>query len=87
MRTRLAQTYLQTRTEVIRTVDGVDFAYRRMGSGGDVPLVLGSYFASNMDDWDPLIIDGLAADRELIAFDYPGIRGSTGITSAGFEST
>ena len=54
MRTRMAQTYLQTRTEVISTVDGVDFAYRRIGSGGDVPLVLGGYFASNMDDWDPL---------------------------------
>lgn len=82
MRTRMAQTYLQTPTDVIRTVDGVDFAYRRIGSGGDVPLVLGGYFASNMDDWDPLIIDGLAADRELIAFDYPGIGGSTGITPA-----
>jgi pimeloyl-ACP methyl ester carboxylesterase len=63
-------------------VDGVDFAYRRIGSGGDIPLVLAGYFASNMDDWDPLIVDGLAADRELITFDYPGIGGSTGITPA-----
>ncbi|MFZ0229705.1 MAG: hypothetical protein WA488_16960 [Mycobacterium sp.] len=76
MNTRMAQTYLQTPTEVISTADGVDFAYRRTGSGGEVPLVLGGYFASNMDDWDPLIVDGLAADREVIAFDYPGIGGS-----------
>lgn len=82
MNTRMAQTYLRTPTEVIRTVDGVDFAYRRIGSGGDVPLVLGGYFASNMDDWDPMSIDGFAADRELITFDYPGIGGSTGITPA-----
>ena len=82
MNTRTAQTYSQTPTEVISTVNGVDFAYRRIGSGGDVPLVLGGYFASNMDDWDPLIVDGLAADREVIAFDYPGMGGSTGITPA-----
>src|ERR1700743_3704021 len=82
MNTRMAQTYLQTPTEVISTVEGVDFAYRHMGSGGDLPLLLAGYFASNMDDWDPLIVDGLAADRELITFDYPGIGGSTGITPA-----
>jgi pimeloyl-ACP methyl ester carboxylesterase len=80
MNTRTAQTYSQTPTEVISTADGVDFAYRRMGSGGDVPLVLAAYFASNMDDWDPLIVDGLAADREVITFDYPGVGGSTGVT-------
>jgi pimeloyl-ACP methyl ester carboxylesterase len=82
MNTRTAQTYLQTPTEVISTAEGVDFAYRRIGSGNDVPLVLGGYFASNMDDWDPLIVDGLAADREVITFDYPGMGGSTGVAPA-----
>ena len=77
MNTRTAQTYLQTPTEVISTADGVDFAYRRIGSGGDLPLVLAGYFASNIDDWDPLIVDGLAADREVITFDYPGAGGSS----------
>ncbi|HTZ16689.1 MAG TPA: alpha/beta hydrolase [Mycobacterium sp.] len=82
MNTRAAQTYLQTPTEVIGTADGVDFAYRRIGSGGEVPLVLAGYFASNVDDWDPLIVDGLAADREVITFDYPGAGGSSGVTPA-----
>jgi pimeloyl-ACP methyl ester carboxylesterase len=35
-----------------------------------------------MDDWDPLIVDGLATDREVITFDYSGIGGSTGTASA-----
>jgi pimeloyl-ACP methyl ester carboxylesterase len=35
-----------------------------------------------MDDWDPLIVDGLAADRDVITFDYPGIGCSTGTTPA-----
>jgi pimeloyl-ACP methyl ester carboxylesterase len=80
MNTRTAQTYLQTPTEVVSTADGVDFAYRRLGPGGDVPLVLAAYFASNIDDWDPLIVEGLASDREVITFDYPGVGGSTGVT-------
>jgi pimeloyl-ACP methyl ester carboxylesterase len=82
MKPPTAQTYSQTPTEVISTGDGVDFAYRRKGSGGDLPLVLAGYFASNIDDWDPLIVDGLAADREVITFDYPGVGGSSGVTPA-----
>ena len=78
--TRTAQTYLQTPTEVVSNADGVNFAYRRLGPGGDVPLVLAAYFASNMDDWDPLIVDGLASDREVITFDYPGATGVTPTT-------
>jgi len=82
MKPPTAQTYSHTPTQVISPVDGVDFAYRRLGSGGDVPLVLAGYFASNIDDWDPLIVDGLAADREVITFDYPGVGGSSGVTPA-----
>jgi pimeloyl-ACP methyl ester carboxylesterase len=82
MKPPTAQTYSQTPTEVISTGGGLDFAYRRIGSGGDLPLVLAGYFASNIDDWDPLIVDGLAADREVITFDYPGVGGSSGVTPA-----
>ena len=49
-----------------------------MGDRGDTPVVLGNYFAANMDDWDPLIVDGLATERDVITFDYPGIGRSTG---------
>ena len=82
MKPPTAQTYSHAPTAVISTVNGVDFAYRRLGSGGDVPLVVAGYFASNIDDWDPLIVDGLAADREVITFDYPGVGGSSGVTPA-----
>jgi hypothetical protein len=60
VKTPTTQTYSQTPTEIISTVDGVDFAYRHLGSGGDLPLVPTGYFASNMDDWESLIVDGLA---------------------------
>jgi pimeloyl-ACP methyl ester carboxylesterase len=76
------QTYSQTPTDVVRAANGVDFAYRRVGNRSDIPLVLANYFAANLDDWDPLIVDGLAAHREVITFDYPGIGSSSGATPA-----
>src|ERR1700758_1962829 len=82
MSTPTPQTYSQIPTEVVRAANGVDFAYRRVGVRGGIPLLLANYFAANMDDWDPLIVDGLATDRDVIAFDYPGIGSSTGTTPA-----
>lgn len=76
------RTYSLTPTDVVRAASGIDFAYRRVGNRGDIPLVLANYFAANMDDWDPLIVDGLAADRDVITFDYPGIGSSAGATPA-----
>ena len=78
MNTPTIETYSQTPTHAVRAASGIDFAYRRVGNRGDIPLVLGNYFAANLDDWDPLVVDGLAADRDVITFDYPGIGCSTG---------
>ena len=82
MNTPTMRTYSQTPTDVVRAASGIDFAYRRVGNRDDIPLVLANYFAANMDDWDPLIVDGLAADRDVITFDYPGIGSSAGATPA-----
>ena len=64
-------------TEVVRVGD-IQVAYRRFGKDGARPLLLLNYFAANMDDWDPKITDGLAAERDVIIFDYAGIGRSTG---------
>jgi pimeloyl-ACP methyl ester carboxylesterase len=82
MNTPTMETYSQTATHVVRAATGIDFAYRRVGNRGGIPLVLGNYFAANLDDWDPLVVDGLAADHDVITFDYPGIGSSTGTTPA-----
>src|SRR6267142_1533046 len=66
-------------TQFVQAGD-VRVAYRRFGKRGAVPLLLLNYFAANMDDWDPRITNGLAAQRDLIIFDYPGIGCSTGAT-------
>ncbi|MFI7143014.1 alpha/beta fold hydrolase [Streptomyces massasporeus] len=58
--------------------EDVRYAYRRLGSGGEVPLLLLQHFTGNLDNWDPALVDALAADREVILVDYPGVSSSTG---------
>jgi pimeloyl-ACP methyl ester carboxylesterase len=66
-------------TQFVQAAD-TRIAYRRFGKRGGLPLLLLNYFAANMDDWDPKITNGLAAARDVIIFDYPGIGRSTGAT-------
>jgi pimeloyl-ACP methyl ester carboxylesterase len=56
------------------------FAYRRFGRPGGLPLLLLNYFAANMDNWDPKVTNGFAAEREVIMLDNAGVGGSTGET-------
>jgi len=66
-------------TEYIET-DGVRFAYRRFGRPGRTPLLFLGYFNSNMDAWDPVVTNSLAADHEVILFDNAGVGASGGET-------
>jgi len=63
-------------------VAGDTLAYRRLGSPSTSlpPLVLLQHFRGNLDYWDPALLDVLAADREVITVDLPGVGGSTGTT-------
>lgn len=60
--------------------DGARFAYRRWGSSGgsQPPLLLLQHFRGGMDHWDPLMTDGLAAEREVILYNGRGIASSSG---------
>ena len=50
------------RTQLVQVGD-VAFAYRRFGRRGGLPLLLLNYFTANMDDWDPEVTNGFAAQR------------------------
>jgi pimeloyl-ACP methyl ester carboxylesterase len=56
------------------------FAYRRFGDAETdaLPLVMLQHFRGNLDSWDPLLVDGLARDREVVLVDNRGVAGSTG---------
>ena len=72
-----ADTALTAPTRFVEA-DGVRFAYRRWGKPGAVPLVFMQYFSGNLDDWDPLVTDGLAAEYDVILFDNAGVGSSGG---------
>jgi pimeloyl-ACP methyl ester carboxylesterase len=64
---------------------GIEYAYRELGTG-EVPLVLLQHFRGNLDNWDPALIDGLAAKRLVVAFDNVGVGGTTGETPHTIEA-
>lgn len=57
---------------------GTRFAYRRLGPDVGVPVVLLNHWGANLDNFDPRIVEGLAADRPVFALDYRGIGASDG---------
>ncbi|HSV39148.1 MAG TPA: alpha/beta hydrolase [Nocardioidaceae bacterium] len=72
--------YRQAPNRTIST-DGVTFVYRDLGPRGGVPVVFLVHLAATLDNWDPRVVDGIAAQRRVIAFDNRGVGGSTGKTS------
>ncbi len=60
--------------------DGACFAYRRWGRAGSTqpPLLFLQHFRGGMDHWDPLMTDGMAADREVILYNGRGVASSSG---------
>lgn len=77
MTTPDASTYRDAPTRSI-TAGGVTYAYRELGPRGGTPVVLLVHLAANLDNWDPRIVDPIAAGRHVIAFDNRGVGGSTG---------
>ena len=63
-----------------RTVDvgGTTFAYRELGPATGVPLLCLNHLAAVMDNWDPRVVDGLAAKHRVIVFGNRGIGASGG---------
>jgi pimeloyl-ACP methyl ester carboxylesterase len=62
--------------------NNIRYAYRRFGRASGPPLLLLNYFAATLDDWDPRVTNGLAAERDVILFDNAGVGASTGQTPA-----
>jgi len=61
-------------------VEGVNYAYRSLGKRSGIPVVCLQHFTGTLDNWDPIIINGLAKERPVIAIDNTGIGNSGGTT-------
>jgi pimeloyl-ACP methyl ester carboxylesterase len=67
-------------------VDGTPFAYREVGPASGVPVVFLHHFTAVLDDWDPAVVDGIAAERRVILVDLRGVGGSGGTTPDNVEA-
>ena len=67
-------------------VGGTPFAYREVGPTTGVPVVFLHHFTAVLDDWDPAVVDGIAAERRVILVDLRGVGGSGGTTPDSIEA-
>jgi pimeloyl-ACP methyl ester carboxylesterase len=77
--------YADAPTKRVTAENGIEYAYRDVGQG-DVPLVLLQHFRGNLDNWDPALVDALAADRRVVPFDNVGVAATTGTTPNTIEA-
>lgn len=61
-------------------VDDVPFVYRDLGPRTGIPVIFLNHLGATLDNYDPRVVDGLAAKHRVIAFDNRGVGASDGRT-------
>jgi len=76
---RVVTSYKDAPTRTL-AAGGVTFAYRELGPTTGVPVIFLTHLAATLDNWDPRVVDGIAAQHRVITFDNRGVGASTGST-------
>jgi len=77
-------TFKNTETKEV-DVNGTKFAYRELGQKGSIPVLFLHHLTAVLEDWDPSVIDGVAASHHVIIFDNRGVGATEGITPSSVE--
>ena len=73
-------TFQSIKTQTIN-VGGTNFYYRKLGeNNAGVPIIFLNHLAATMDNCDPRIMDGIASQHQVIAFDNRGVGATKGKT-------
>ena len=80
-----ATTHAEAPIEPVAADNGIEYAYRDVGSG-EIPLVLLQHFRGNLDNWDPALIDDLAAEGRVVTFNNRGVASTSGLTPSTIEA-
>jgi pimeloyl-ACP methyl ester carboxylesterase len=83
--TTQATTWATVATEQL-TVGDVTYAYRDLGPRDGIPVIFLVHLGAVLDNWDPRIVDGIAAHRRVIAFDNRGVGASSGKTPSSIQA-
>lgn len=76
--------YLTTPNLFIKGKDNT-FAYRELGRKKGIPLILLTHLSATLDNWDPQLMNTLAKNRWIIAFDNIGVGLSSGKVPTSIE--
>lgn len=82
---KLITRYRDAATRTV-TVGGDRIAFRDLGPRTGIPVVFFTHLSANLDNWDPRLVDGIAAQRRVITVDYRGVGGSTGAVRDSVEA-
>jgi pimeloyl-ACP methyl ester carboxylesterase len=82
---RATGSYAHAATKTV-DVDGARFAYRELGPRTGVPVIFLTHLAANLDNWDPRVVDGIAATHHVITFDNRGVGASSGTVADTIEA-
>jgi pimeloyl-ACP methyl ester carboxylesterase len=65
----------------VEAANDITYAYRRYGKADTAapPLLFLQHFRGNLDNWDPLLVDTIAKQREVILLDNTGVGLSSGV--------
>jgi pimeloyl-ACP methyl ester carboxylesterase len=85
MSAKVTTGYADASIQRVTAEDAIEYAYREVGAG-DVPIVLLQHFRGNLDNWDPALIDELAATRRVFTFNSRGVGSTSGVTPNTFEA-
>jgi pimeloyl-ACP methyl ester carboxylesterase len=77
--------YADATPQRVSADSGIEYAYRDLGES-EVPLVLLQHFRGNLDNWDPALVDALAAERRVVTFDNVGVAATSGRTPSTIEA-
>ena len=68
------------------SVGSTRFVYRELGVDTGIPVIFVNHLAANLDNWDPTVVDGIAAKHHVITFDNRGVGATEGKTPDSVEA-
>ena len=80
-----APSYTNAPTKSV-SVGDTQFVYRELGTQNGVPVIFVNHLYANLDNWDPRVVDGIAAKHHVITFDNRGIGATKGKTPDSVEA-
>ncbi|CKW64179.1 alpha/beta hydrolase [Mycobacterium tuberculosis] len=72
----IGATYQDAPTKSIN-VGGTRFVYRRLGADAGVPVIFLHHLGAVLDNWDPRVVDGIAAKHPVVTLNRPGESGDS----------